>query len=475
MVKNLRGGFTTGAAAAAGVKAALIYFTSGEIVDFVEITALDGTLLNIPINRVEKISDTVKVEVIKDSGDDPDITNGVSIFTTTKITGNEIIFRAGAGVGKITKRGLQLPIGEPAINPGPRQLIKNVAQEFNIAGLEVEISIPAGVELAKKTLNPILGVEGGLSIIGTTGVLRPMSEDAFKNSLVPQIDVAKAAGFETLIFVPGKIGETIAKKIGFEAAAIIQTSNFIGFMLDAAAERQIAKIILCGHIGKLIKVAAGIFHTHNRIADARLETLAAYAAAEGLSAVEVQKILAANTTEDATQIISANHLEIVYEKIAARASFRAERYVFGKMKVSTILVDYAGNILGTDFDWKIKRTRRRKIHNTSRVGENSGGEIFIRRAARAGSIRHESRNLRDNRRFRRGNKFYSRKNFNRRSCCNGERRPRILFAAGFAKKKILAVNHRSDTVNQRHAISLRKIGSTVALGNFVKFPRAATG
>ncbi len=354
MVKNLRGGFTTGAAAAAGVKAALIYFTSGEIVDFVEITALDGTLLNIPINRVEKISDTVKVEVIKDSGDDPDITNGVSIFTTTKIIGNEIIFRAGAGVGKITKRGLQLSIGEPAINPGPRQLIKNVAQEFNIAGLEVEISIPAGVELAKKTLNPILGVEGGLSIIGTTGVLRPMSEDAFKNSLVPQIDVAKAAGFETLIFVPGKIGETIAKKIGFEAAAIIQTSNFIGFMLDAAAERQIAKIILCGHIGKLIKVAAGIFHTHNRIADARLETLAAYAAAEGLSAVEVQKILAANTTEDATQIISANHLEIVYEKIAARASFRAERYIFGKMKISTILVDYAGNILGTDFDWKIK-------------------------------------------------------------------------------------------------------------------------
>ena len=354
MVKNLRGGFTTGAAAAAGVKAALIYFTSGEIVDFVEITALDGTLLNIPINRVEKISDTVKVEVIKDSGDDPDITNGVSIFTTTKITGNEIIFRAGVGVGKITKRGLQLPIGEPAINPGPRQLIKNVAQEFNIAGLEVEISIPAGVELAKKTLNPILGVEGGLSIIGTTGVLRPMSEEAFKNSLVPQIDVAKAAGFETLIFVPGKIGETIAKKIGFEAAAIIQTSNFIGFMLDAAAERQIAKIILCGHIGKLIKVAAGIFHTHNRVADGRLETLAAYAAAEGLPAVEVQKILVANTTEDATQIISANHLEIIYEKIAARASFRAERYVFGKMKVSTILVDYAGNILGTDFNWKIK-------------------------------------------------------------------------------------------------------------------------
>ncbi|MBQ7706035.1 MAG: cobalamin biosynthesis protein CbiD [Selenomonadaceae bacterium] len=346
--KFLRGGFTTGAAAAAGVKAALIYFASGEIVKCVEITALDGTILKIPINSVEILRDGVKVEVIKNSGDDPDITNGASIFTTTKkISGNEIIFRAGLGVGTITKSGLQLPIGEPAINPAPRQLIKNVAAEFNVTNLEIEISIPAGVELAKKTLNPILGVEGGLSIIGSTGVLRPMSEDAFKNSLVPQIDVAKAAGYDTLIFVPGKIGEVIAQKLGYPAEAIIQTSNFIGFMLEAAAERKISKIILCGHIGKLIKVAAGIFHTHNRVADGRLETLAAYAAAEGLNSVEVQKILNSNTTEDATKIIAENNLERVYKKIAERASLRAERYIFGEIKISVILVDYAGNILGS--------------------------------------------------------------------------------------------------------------------------------
>ena len=119
-------------------------------------------------------------------------------------------------------------------------------------------------------------------------------------------------------------------------------------MLEAAAERHVKKIILCGHLGKLAKVAAGVFHTHNRVADGRLETLAAYSAAEGLSPVEVQKILDANTTEDAAQIISANHLERVYKKIAARASFRAERYVFGKVKVATILVDYAGKILGSD-------------------------------------------------------------------------------------------------------------------------------
>ena len=347
--KFLRGGYTTGACAASGVKAALILLTTGEIVDDVEITALDGTPLKIPVAGVEKISDGIRAEVIKFSGDDPDITNGASVFTTVRqIFGDEIIFRAGVGVGHVTKAGLQLPVGEPAINPKPRQLIQSVAAEFNVGGLEVEISIPAGVELAKKTLNPILGVEGGLSIIGTTGVLRPMSEEAFKNSLVPQIDVAVAAGFDELIFVPGKIGETIAKKIGFPEGAIIQTSNFIGFMLEAAAQRNIAKIILCGHVGKLVKVAAGIFHTHNRVADGRLETLAAYSAAEGLPANEVQKILDAATTEEAAQIISANHLERVYKKIATRASLRAMRYVFGKLQVKTILVDFAGNILGSD-------------------------------------------------------------------------------------------------------------------------------
>ena len=349
MKKNLRSGYTTGACAAAGVKAALILLTTGKAVDAVDITALDGTLLKIPVARVEKLSDGVRAEVVKFSGDDPDITNGASVFTTVrKIFGDEIIFRAGVGVGHITKPGLQLPVGEPAINPAPRQLIRNVAAEFDIGGLEVEISIPAGVELAKRTLNPILGVEGGLSIIGTTGVLRPMSEEAFKNSLVPQIDVAKAAGFDELVFVPGKIGETIAKQLNFPDGAIIQTSNFIGFMLEAAAERGVAKVILCGHIGKLAKVAAGVFHTHNRVADGRLETLAAYSAAAGLPACEVQKILDANTAEDAAQIIAANHLERVYKTIAARASLRAERYVFGKLKVKTILVDYAGKILGTD-------------------------------------------------------------------------------------------------------------------------------
>ena len=266
----------------------------------------------------------------------------------------------------MTKPGLSLPVGEPSINPGPRQLIRNAVAEVlgrEDVPLEVTISIPAGVELARQTLNPILGVEGGISVIGTTGVLRPMSEEGFKNSLVPQIDVARTAGFRELIFVPGKIGERIATAWKLPQEAMVQTSNFIGFMLDAAAERQIDKVLLFGHIGKLSKVAAGVFYTHNRIADGRLETMAAYAAAAGLSQDKVKELLAANTTEDALVILEQAGLkETVCRTLAMRASARAERYLFGKMKVGTVMVTLTGELLGMDdtareigeaLEWKI--------------------------------------------------------------------------------------------------------------------------
>lgn len=362
----LRNGYTTGACVAAGVKAALLY-NLGRPLNSVEITALDGTKLNIPIQAIKKYDDTVCAEVIKFSGDDPDITNGVSIFTSVKMlkNGSGISYVAGEGVGTVTKAGLAVKVGEPAINPGPRKLILAVVKELlgDDFSLEITIAIPKGKELAKKTLNPVLGITGGISIIGTTGVLRPMSEEAFKNSLVPQIDVAKSTGFEDLIFVPGKIGERIALKWQLPAAAMIQTSNFIGFMLENAAKRHIKNILLFGHIGKLSKVAAGVFYTHNRIADARLETLAAYGAANGLDSQCVQAILNANTAEDALSILKkANKLGIVCNTIAKRASIRAERYVFGEIGIGTVMVDLEGNLLGLDdkareigdkYKWKI--------------------------------------------------------------------------------------------------------------------------
>ena len=364
MSKPLRGGYTTGACAAAGALAAL-RFLRGEDCPALEIEALDGTMLHIPVKDVQPAEGGATAEIVKFSGDDPDITNGASVFTTLQkgAAGQGLVFRAGKGVGHVTKPGLQIPVGEPSINPGPRKLIASVlARELGIeaspsqdaewqalmAKLDfiVTISIPAGVELAKQTLNPVLGVEGGISVIGTTGVLRPMSEEGFKNSLVPQIDVALAAGFEDIVFVPGKIGEKLAAKIGLPRPSLVQTSNFIGFLLDAAAEHGAKRVLLLGHIGKLVKVAAGNFYTHNRISDARLETLAAYAAAEGLGQKGVQAILAANASEDALEIIDGAGLQHVYTVLAERASARSERHVLGKLKVGTVLLTYSGRVLG---------------------------------------------------------------------------------------------------------------------------------
>lgn len=353
MAKELRSGFTTGACAAAGVKAVLLY-EQGKYWQEISLTALNGVIINIPIKAITETPAGFCAEVVKFSGDDPDITNGVSVFTTVSHLQNtkEIEFAAGPGIGKVTKAGLSLPIGEPAINNGPRQLIRNVVAEIlgnSNAGLKITIAIPAGTKLAKKTLNPILGIEGGISVIGTTGVLRPMSEEGFKNSLVPQIDVAKAAGFKNLIFVPGKIGERIATEWGLPTAAMVQTSNFIGFMLEAAADRGIEQVLLFGHIGKLAKVAAGSFYTHNRIADGRMEIIAAYGGALGIDKAGINSILAAVTTEEALAVLAKYQLKkAVCHKIALRASERAERYLFNKMHIGTVMVTLQGELLGMD-------------------------------------------------------------------------------------------------------------------------------
>lgn len=365
LAEELRSGYTTGACAAAGVKAALLY-EQGEHAERVELVALDGTRLWIPVEKVREEDEGIVAEIVKFSGDDPDITNGVSVFTKIRHLekGAGIRFLAGDGVGHVTKHGLSVPVGEPAVNPGPRQLIRNVVEELlgREAGLEVTISIPAGKELARRTLNPVLGVEGGVSVIGTTGVLHPMSEEAFRKSLVPQIDVAQAAGFSSLIFVPGKIGEKIALAYGLPGEAIVQTSNFIGYLLEAAAKRKVNRILLFGHIGKLAKVAAGVFYTHNRIGDGRLEAMAAYAAAEGLPQEGVQRVLEAAATEDAMAVIEQYHAEAVYGRLAKRASERAERYVFHELEIGTVMVTLDGRILGMDrraeeigrdFGWKL--------------------------------------------------------------------------------------------------------------------------
>lgn len=352
-IENMRGGYTTGSSATAGMKAGLLALLEDMIVGHVSIMNPQGAQIEVPVKSVEILSPTeARATVMKDGGDDPDVTHGTDIVTTVKLDESGTLhFAAGFGVGHITKPGLQLPIGEPAINPGPRKMMNLVFNELVDApmGVTVTVSVPEGERLAKKTLNATLGIEGGISIIGTTGIVKPMSEEGFKNSLVPQLRVMKAAGYETAILVPGRIGQDIAEKqLGLSINQMAETSNFIGFMLEQCVKIGFKKIVIIGHVGKIIKLASGSFHTHNRMSDGRMETLVAYAALEGISKEVAAELMECRTTEAAMPILAREHLENVYQRIADRASMRSMRYIAGEAEVGIMISTLEGHILAID-------------------------------------------------------------------------------------------------------------------------------
>ncbi|WP_277300702.1 cobalt-precorrin-5B (C(1))-methyltransferase CbiD [Veillonella montpellierensis] len=353
--EEMKGGYTTGSCATAGMKAALLALLDHEKAEKVIIENPQGQHIQVPVKSITILSDTsAQVTIMKDAGDDPDVTHGTDIVTTIELnTSGELTFAAGFGVGTVTKDGLSTPKGEPAINPGPRRMMKIVFDDFALApkgiGVQVTVSVPDGERLAKKTLNHTLGIEGGISIIGTTGIVKPMSEEGFKNSLVPQLQVMKANGCKTAILTPGRIGEDIACNVlGLEKNQLAETSNFIGFMLEKCVEIGFKQIVIIGHVGKLIKLASGSFHTHNRMSDGRMESLVAYAALEGASTKVAQKLFACQTTEAAMPILEEAGLTNVYQRIADRASMRSERYIANEAKVGIIIATLKGEILAVD-------------------------------------------------------------------------------------------------------------------------------
>lgn len=352
MSKLLRTGITTGTCAAAATKSAAWTALGTDHLPQLFVMSPQGQQIAVTIAGNEKTPAGGKAWVKKDSGDDPDITNQTLIFSEVVITDSpEIIIAAGEGVGTVTKPGLSVAVGQPAINPGPRQMILQALNDVLPPGKGaiVTLSIPDGAALAKRTLNPMLGIVGGLSIIGTTGIVEPMSEEAFKKSLAPQISVVKALGHASIVFTPGKIGQDIAiNRYDLPSNQIVQTSNFVGYMLESAVQYGMQEVLIFGHLGKLVKLAAGIFHTHNRMADGRMETLAAYLALNGASRQIINEIMNCTTTEAAMPIISANNLTKVYADLAERASIRAMRYVFDDLNVGTVIVTLRGDILGMD-------------------------------------------------------------------------------------------------------------------------------
>ncbi|MGI6284965.1 cobalt-precorrin-5B (C(1))-methyltransferase CbiD [Neomoorella humiferrea] len=351
MPERLRRGYTTGTCAAAAARAAAMALYQRRLVQEVTLTLPAGDTVTLPVT-VRREADRAEAVVIKDAGDDPDVTNGVAIHVCARLCPKGLILRGGSGVGRVTLPGLAIPPGEPAINPVPRRMIAAAVADLIPpgGGLELEISIPGGEELARRTLNPRLGIEGGLSILGTTGIVEPMSVEAYRASLVPQIDVALAAGYNTLILTPGRLGQRYAEeKYQLPPGAVVLTSNFIGYMLEACVERKVRGVLLWGHAGKLIKIAGGIFYTHSRMADGRQEVLAAWAAVKGASSTYVDKILQATTVEGAIEIIAAAGLgRDFWDDLAARASHRALTFVRKELAVGTAFLSLQGDIIGAD-------------------------------------------------------------------------------------------------------------------------------
>ena len=285
MARFLRYGITTGATAAAASKAALIALLNNPV-DRVVIPTPIGLRFEVPVKSSRKLNaDSAEAIVVKDAGQDIDVTDKMEIIATVKLTDDgKITIKSGKGIGTVTKPGLQVPIGEGAINPVPQSMITEAVKEVlpRGKGVEVTITAPEGELVAKKTMNAKLGILGGVSILGTTGVVKPLSLEACRRSLVPQIDVALARGYKRVFFVPGNIGERIAKQ-GFGAPedAIVQTGDFVGYMFDKAVEKGVKEIILLGHSGKIVKLAANIFNTHHKVGDARNEVIASYAGSVG--------------------------------------------------------------------------------------------------------------------------------------------------------------------------------------------------
>jgi cobalt-precorrin-5B (C1)-methyltransferase len=353
MARFLKYGITTGATAAAAAKAATLAVL-GVPVDRVVIPTPIGLRFELPIKSSKKLSeDTAQAVAVKDAGQDIDATAKMEIIATVKLTSNtKITVKSGVGIGVVTKSGLQVPIGEGAINPTPKAMITDAVKEAlpQGRGAEVLISAPDGANIAKKTTNAKLGVSGGISILGTTGVVKPLSLEACRRSLVPQINVAIARGYKRILLVPGNIGERIAKeKFGVPEDAIVQTGDFVGYMLDKAVEKGITDIIVLGHSGKIVKLAARLFNTHHKVGDARNEVVASYAGAAGATRKTIQELLAANTTDEATEILhQVNLVEPTYDLIAERVHKQVCDRVENKIKISVVIVAMDGKVLGMD-------------------------------------------------------------------------------------------------------------------------------
>lgn len=352
--KGLREGFSTGSCAAAAAKAAAAALVTGARQTAVDIALPIGRRVTFAVNVCDIEDGLARCSVIKDAGDDPDCTHGAEIFAEVRLRREPgVSIDGGEGVARVTKPGLGIEIGLPSITRVPRRMITEAVSEAlgaaNYAGgADVLIVVPRGLEMAKKTLNHRYGLVGGISILGTSGIVKPYSTAAYKVSIVTAIDVAVASGLTEVVVTTGGKSEEYAQRIWahLPETAFVEMGDWVGFTLAYCKKKRVAKVNIAGMVGKLSKVADGEFYTHARHAAVNLASLAAIAESAGAPPDVAERIRRANTAREAQEIVLAHGVADFFDRIAEKVARNCRAYGQDAFRVETVITDADGVVLG---------------------------------------------------------------------------------------------------------------------------------
>ena len=351
---GLRYGWTTGSCAAAAAKAAAQMLFGGEEIRHVRLMTPKGIELYLDVESVTWMPEYTECAVRKYSGDDPDVTDGLLIFAKVeRCGGDQILLDGGAGVGRVTKPGLEQQIGQAAINKVPRKMIteevSGVCREYGYSGgVKVLISIPEGEETAKKTFNPRLGITGGLSVLGTSGIVEPMSEKALTDTIYLEMKMLHESGSSYCYAVPGNYGiDFLTESMGIDPDLAVKCSNYVGETIDDARLLGMKGLLLIGHVGKFIKLAAGVMNTHSRQADCRMEVFASHAAMAGADTDTVKAVMDCLNTTEAVRILKGKGLlQDVMKTVMERIEFYLRQRAGEELQIGAIVFSSEEGILG---------------------------------------------------------------------------------------------------------------------------------
>ena len=353
---KLRTGFTTGSCATAASKACILAIQNQKIIENVDIILPKRSRLEINIDTCEFTTNSARCSVIKDGGDDPDVTHGAAVFVNVELTNvkKEIEIDGGEGVGRVTKPGLGLEIGSAAINPTPKKMIlenvKEVGEELlEKNGIRVVVSVPKGKELGPKTDNPRIGIMGGISILGTSGIVIPYSTASFAAAIRQQISVVNTMNDDNVVLTTGGRSEDFARKIiDLPDHSFIQMGDFSGYTIKQCAKQELKKAYVAGFIGKLAKMAAGVKQTHVKGGKVDMKFLSELAKRCNAGEDTISKILGANTARNVQEIIIEDKIDGFFDEVTKEACDQMRQHSEGKIPVEVILFDFDGTVLSRD-------------------------------------------------------------------------------------------------------------------------------